>query len=61
LTEIDKSLGVADTDWKIPAPYGVSIAGDRVLEMDESEPSFRDTSHEEHVTGPVMARKLQKI
>jgi hypothetical protein len=29
--------------------------------MDESEPSFSDTSHEEHVTGSVMAGKLLKI
>jgi hypothetical protein len=58
---VDKNLGVTDIDWKIPAPYGVSIAGDRVLEMDENEPPFRDMSHEEHVTGPVMAGKLQKI
>jgi hypothetical protein len=61
LTEIDKKLGVTDTDWKIPAPYDVSIAGNHVLEMDESEPSFHGTSNGEHVTGPVMAGKLQKM
>jgi hypothetical protein len=48
---------VTDIDWKIPAPYGISIAGDRVLEMDENEPPFRDMSHEEHVTGSCDGRK----
>jgi hypothetical protein len=46
---------------KTPAPHGVSIAGDHVLEVDESEPSFRDTSHGEHVTLLVMTGKLRKI
>jgi hypothetical protein len=36
---MDKNLGVVGTDWKIPALNDVSIVGDRVLEMDESEPT----------------------
>lgn len=58
---MDEDLRVAGTDWKIPAPYGVLITGNRVLGMDESEPSFRDKSHEEHVTSLVMVGKLQEI
>jgi hypothetical protein len=62
LTETDTILGKDGPDRKFHTPYSAStLVDDHVLEVNKSEPSVRETSHEERDAGPVKAAEMQRV
>jgi hypothetical protein len=58
----NKILGEDGPNGQIQTPYGAStLADDRVLGIDGTEPPIREISHKERDTGPVGAAEVQRV
>jgi hypothetical protein len=58
----NKTLGEDGPDKEIQTPYGaLTLANDRLLEIDWAESSIHEIPHKERDTDPVKTAEVQRV